>query len=1077
MNHTDRLTVMQIRKRDESRVAFDETKISRAIAGAWEEAHDVVDDTMVQRATEEVVEALRASATHVDRGLAQPPIIVTHVEEVQDAVEVALMRLGEFKVAKAYILYRQMRAAARGAKRPDPDGLSSYIHASKYARYREDLGRRETYLETVARVEDMHLRRFPELAQDISWAFDFVRDKRVLPSMRAMQFGGPAMEANHNRGYNCAFTLIDRPRAFAEAFYLLLCGCGVGYSVQYRHVDRLPPIAHQPKNPTVVHHVVEDTIEGWADALNALVAAAIGGWHVEFSYAKIRDRGAPLKTSGGKAPGHLPLKKALERAREMFLGAQGRQLRPIEVHEILCYVADAVLAGGIRRSAMIALFSLEDGEMMYCKSDASWFAKKPHLARANNSVVLKRDEVTWEQYSRIFKMTRNFGEPGFHFVADWDHGCNPCQPAWATVLTPAGISTMGEVQVGDTIWSGSRWTKITNKMSTGVKSVYAFRTRAGTFYGTENHRVVQEGAKIEACEAESIDVVVGDVPEVVVDVRDVVNGLVLGDGSYHAASGRVFLHAGPVEASQYREALGEYFGAYRPGVTETSYEVRSMFARLPVTYERRIPDEYFNGSASKAAGFLRGLYTANGSVVSNRVTLKAASFTVIEQVQQMLSALGIRSYYTVNKPYDVEHKNGVYTSRQSYDLNIGTLEGCQKFARLIGFIQKHKTDKLAASLDRSPSPRLKTTYDIVEREFISEEEVFDITVEADEHTYWTGGLLVSNCNEAGLDPVLVLEDGTRLTGWSFCNLCEINAAAIKTEEDFAKAALAATLIGTLQSAYTDMPYLGSVTERITRRDSLLGIGMTGMQDAAEIVLDPEIQRDIAQDVRNWNLHYASKVGVEPAARTTLVKPSGTTTLELMCEMTPAIGSGIHRHHHSKYIRRVTADELENAFQHFRAKNPSMCAQRPDGTWCIEYPVEVTPGSRLRDEQTAVEFLAEVRSTQQNWVLPGTARDSHRPGLTHNVSNTVSVRPHEWDEVAAYLWEHRGDFAGVSFLPHDGDQIYPFAPFEAVKTPAQEKRWRELVDAFVPVDYTEMREDEDATSLGGEAACAGGACER
>ena len=296
------------------------------------------------------------------------------------------MRAKKFAVAKAYIIYRQMRSEARRERlRPNSLAVSDYIHASKYARYLPDEQRREVYEETVARVEAMHLRRFAHLPEarlaEIRRAFDLVRDKRVLPSMRSMQFGGLAVEAAHCRQYNCSATLVDRPRAFAEAMYLLLCGCGVGYSVQYEHVEKLPPIA-DVDSKKVVHHVIEDTIEGWANALDALVSGFIGGYHVEFAYHLIRRAGSPLKTSGGRAPGHLKLKLALERVREVLAGAQGRQLRPIEAHRVMCHAADAVLSGGIRRSAMICLFSLEDSELMNIKADRNWFNREPWLANA-----------------------------------------------------------------------------------------------------------------------------------------------------------------------------------------------------------------------------------------------------------------------------------------------------------------------------------------------------------------------------------------------------------------------------------------------------------------------------------------------------------------------------------------------------------------------------------------------------------------------------------------------------------------------------------------------------------------------
>ncbi len=732
----------QVRKRDGTTTQpFDKAKVKNAIRKAWAEAEGAADEDELERVSAFVVATL--------------PTDVADVEQIQDAVEIALMRARKYGVAKSYILYREKRAEARRERlRPDATAVANYIHASKYARHIPELLRREVYEETVGRGEAMHLRKFAHLAEllpKIRKAYDAVRRKEVLPSMRSMQFGGAAIEVNNNRIYNCSASLVDRPRVFAEAMFLLLSGCGVGYSVQFDHVEKLPPIAFvDPKR--VIHHVVKDTIEGWADALDALVNAFIDGVHIEFAYHLIRPAGTPLKTSGGRAPGHLKLKDSLEQVRKVLANAQGRQLRPVDCHRIMCHAAEAVLSGGIRRSAMICLFSIDDSEMMNLKVERDWYPREPWLANANNSAVLKRDDVKEKQFKRIFKSTRAYGEPGVLFVDDYDHVTNPCA-------------------------------------------------------------------------------------------------------------------------------------------------------------------------------------------------------------------------------------------------------------------------------------------------------------------------------EIGLDPVLVLPDGTRQTGWAMCNLCEINAAKLTSFEDFLAAAWAATLIGTLQATYTDMPYLGPVTEAIVRRDALLGIGMTGMQDAPEIACNPEYQRVVAAQVVTWNAEWAELLGINPAARTTCVKPSGTTTLEL-----GSCGSGIHPHHARRYIRRVTADQYEVVFQAFKAANPHMCLQKPDGKWVVEFPVEAPEGARLKEDFSALEFMDMVRSTQQNWVLPGTTRESGAPGLRHNVSNTITVRADEWDQVADYLWEHRDDFTGISLLGDDGDTVYPFAPFEAVRSEAQERRWNELIADYQPVDYLSVLEAEDGTNLTGEAACAGGACE-
>ncbi len=668
------------------------------------------------------------------------------VETIQDTVEIALMREKLFDVAKAYILYRENRKNLRLTQRkPDPTAISNYIHASKYARYIPELGRREVYAETVNRVKDMHLARFPVLAEEIEAAFELVHQKKLLPSMRSMQFAGPAILETPNRIYNCSASLVDRLEVFSEAFYLLLCGCGVGYSVQFEHVEQLPVIG-VVDTASVRHHVVQDTIEGWADALKALIQGFQDGVNVEFSYHLIRPAGAPLKTSGGRAPGHLKLKSSLEQIRLVLKGSEGRRLSTIECHRIMCHAADAVLSGGIRRSAMISLFSPTDHEMINAKT-GNWYEHDPWFANSNNSVVLDRQTATIEDFDRTFAMIRQWGEPGFFFSDNSDYATNPC----AEIL---------------------------------------------------------------------------------------------------------------------------------------------------------------------------------------------------------------------------------------------------------------------------------------------------------------------------LNPVLE-KNGQSVTGFAFCNLCEINASKFTSYSDFEVAAKAATLIGTLQASYTSMPYLGSVSEDIAKRDALLGVGITGMLDAARISCDPDYQKILALEIKRWNSEYAEIIGINPAIRLTCVKPSGSTSLAL-----GGVGSGHHPHHAKRYIRRVTADALEHVFQAFRKVNPHMCVRKPDGKWVIEFPVEAPEGATTRSDLSAIQFLEMIKSTQQNWVVPGT----RTPGLNHSVSNTVTVRPDEWEEVREFIWNNREFFTGVSLLASSGDKDYSFAPNEEIQTEADERRWNQILDNYKPVDYTSIMETEDSTNLSSEPACAGGVCE-
>lgn len=338
----------------------------------------------------------------------------------------------------------------------------------------------------------------------------------------------------------------------------------------------------------------------------------------------------------------------------------------------------------------------------------------------------------------------------------WDHvSTNPCQPAWATVLTPDGISTMGEIEIGDTIWSGEQWTEVVDKACTGIKPVYAYRTNAGTFYGTDEHRVLQRGERVEAQDAEAIDLAVG--PHIEVDIchQSVVDGLVVGDGMSHKASnGKIVLCVGDKDASYFDSEASDYIGM-ASSITEYGFDVETTIEDLPRTFDRCVPDRYKHGTPDKAASFLRGLYSANGSLVSGggsrRVTLKTTSKDIVEDVQSMLSSLGIKSYFTTNKEADTEFENGTYTCKESYDVNIGYAEGRRRFRDLIGFIQPYKQEALERLCEVNGYGS-KESYEVVEKELIGQEPVFDITVEADEHTYWTNGLLVSNCAEIPLSP-------------------------------------------------------------------------------------------------------------------------------------------------------------------------------------------------------------------------------------------------------------------------------------------------------------------------------------
>ena len=326
--------------------------------------------------------------------------------------------------------------------------LSDITVFLKYAKYTPELNRRELWDELVTRNKEMHLKKYPDLAEEIETAYKFVYDKKVLPSMRSMQFAGKPIELSPNRIYNCAFAPIDDWRTFGEIMFLLLGGTGIGFSVQKHHVEKLPEI--RKPNPTKFKRfLIGDSIEGWADAVKALMKSHFkGGSTIRFDYSDIRAKGAKLITSGGKAPGPQPLKECLVKIQGILdTKEEGDKLEPIEVHDIVCHIADAVLAGGIRRAALISLFSADDEEMISAKS-GNWWELNPQRGRANNSAALLRRKVTKEFFQELWARIKasGAGEPGIYFTNSKDWGTNPC---CEIALRPYQFCNLCEVNASD----------------------------------------------------------------------------------------------------------------------------------------------------------------------------------------------------------------------------------------------------------------------------------------------------------------------------------------------------------------------------------------------------------------------------------------------------------------------------------------------------------------------------------------------------------------------------------------------------------------------------------------------------
>lgn len=904
-----------------------------------------------------------------------------------------------------------------------------------YSKYREDLGRKETWEESVDDVMSMHYNKFkhlPELIPHLDKATSMYKDGKVLASQRNLQYREEQILKSNTRLFNCSSTYIDRPEVFKEILFVLLNGAGMGYSVEKRFINKLPKIQH--RKDTTVTYQIEDSIQGWANALDKLMMSFFeGSEQIRFDGSLIRHEGAFI-SGGFQAPGYEPLKRSLELIEKLLqdkINNSDFSLTSLDAHEIICISADSVLSAGVRRSALICLFDKDDNVMLNCKT-GDWFYSKPHLARANNTIKLVLGEFTKEEFDNLKESVKEFGEPGLAIVKDRGFTTNPCQPKWATVLTPKGVRTIDEINIGDSIWSSEGWTTVINKWSTGVKDVYSYRTTSGEFVGTENHKLVSNGVKIEAKDCESIDSLVGYVDEVEHNIQTVMDGLVLGDGGVHKASGNLkLLYIGEDDNDYFDSEVRQLITKERKGISPYSWEIETtvLAEELVNMGERSIPNRYLRASQSEVASLLRGLYSANGSVVSNRVTYKTASPKLRDQIQMLLSSLGIHSYFTTNKSKEVEFSNGNYMCKESYDINISSDR--DKFNNLIGFLQNYKNEKLDVTI----KGKGKTNFPIQSVTYTSTEEVFDLTVDNYSHTYWTGGVNVSNCFEIGFIPVNPKTGKSCIT---FCNLNEINGGLCTTKEKFFEACEGAAIIGTLQASYTDMPFLGKDTEELIREEALIGVSITGIMDNPKILLDPETLRQGAEIVNRTNEKIAKIIGINPAARTTCTKPSGNASVLLKTS------SGIHPAHSARYFRIMQMNKSTEMAKSLQAFNPTLLE---DSVWsasgndyAVYIPIEEKEGVITKDQLNDIEFTEHVKTVYQNWVLPGNHKDrGYSDRVTHNVSNTITVN--DWDKVFDYIYDNQEFFCGLSFLPSTGDKIFKQAPFTKVLT------FKELVEEY------------------------------
>lgn len=960
--------------------------------------------------------------------------------------------------------------------------LSDLVTFRSYAKHLSHAARRETLEESINRDMNMHLQEFPQLSRDIIKAFQRVHELKVMPSMRGLQFAGDAVLKNHIRQYNCSYMPVDSPRAFSESFYISLSGTGVGYSVQRRHISKLPKV-RAPKEEGIF--TAHDSIMGWAQCIEMLVNAYFyGGVRPVFDLSKIRPKGSYLVTTGAKAPGPEPLRKALELVENRLKLAVGRNLTSLECHDIMCIISDAVVSGGIRRAALIVLFDRDDVLMLRCKH-GDWWNTAPWRARANNSVVLPRGEVTKEEFDYVFQMCKdsNAGEPGFFWTDDPEGGTNPSLRAGTKIVTGNGVFPIEKL--ADTSFIvpnlNGQWSKAKCWKSGENIPLYELTLDTGEkYYSSPEHKwpIYVNGRYIKC---QSSELKEGDLLPVNVFNREslflsgtkgtrgqgFLIGWLYGDGSITVRSDTKkkvcsFIVSDKDGSDVLDKIKTEIFNIdnikrihYKRGKC-SEFQVGSPKFLKWLEYmgvekkEFGLPSGIWTDWTEECRrGFIDGLISSDGHVPkdSHGISLVSSKIKLIKDVQDLLGFYGIKSSLTKRENKNVKFPNGkVYEKTYTNYILRTTVSGRKKFQEIFNLSVKYKQTELERPI--------KTDEEFIKLRSVRltniQEDVWDISVYDDTHCFQLPQVTTGNCCEIALNP------------YQFCNLTSVSQTNITSEKDFLNRIYAASLIGTLQAAYTNFDYIRPEWKHTTEREALLGISFTGIADAGNRV-SAELLRKGAALALEVNEKYSKKIGINMAARIGCIKPEGT--------MSAVVGSssGIHARHDEYYIRTIRIDEDSALASYLKSVIPELIETDiyAANSLVVSIPQESPKGSIIRSDETALSLLDRALFYRKNWIEP-----SHRYGLNkHNVSVTISVKENEWDSLRESMWENRNSYSGISLLPYDTG-TYQQAPFQS----CTKEKYEEMSLLVKDIDLKMVREEQDNTNRMEILACSGGLCE-
>lgn len=980
-----------------------------------------------------------------------------------------------------------------------------FISLRTYSRFRDELGRRETWPESVQRLIDWWCEQYPDHEK---WfretAQPAIEAKEVMPSMRSLQTAGKALDRDHVASFNCSYTPIDDPRCFDEIMYILLCGTGVGFSVERQYVSKLPEIPEE-FHEVDTEIVVPDSKVGWASSFRQLVSLLYSGQVPRWNMDKIRPAGARLKTFGGRASGPQPLRDLFQFTVEMFRHAAGRQLSSLECHDLTCKIGDVVVVGGVRRSALISLSNLSDDRMRMAKS-GQWWVDNPQRALANNSacytekpeflVYLDEWRSLYESKSGergIFsrRAARKQVERNGRRDSGFEWGTNPCSLSADTLI----FTTEGPRRISDlegkpfvSYVNGIPYRARKGSWISGHKNLYRLSTQEGFSLDlTDDHRLmtdsgwkmvreIEEGEQLHICNHDDLTW-----PGRGSEDEGYLIGMFVGDGNFSTSKSENGNDFGQLKVfrkddgfSSLKKACGEsalrIFKDRRSDwklwcdYARSSYIMMNI-GSLPITYGLSKENKHDISSLETTSsdfhvGFLRGVFDADGHFEGSRksgfsIRLGQSDYNFMVSIQRMLARLGIYSrIYSLHGERMQSMPDGHggmkdYRCRASWRLVVSG-DSTRIFMDRVGFNHQPKQQKAQIVYEITHhQKKFRATF--TGTSLLGQFPVWDAEVD-DIVSFDANGFHAHN-SEIILRPR------------GFCNLTEVIVRPDDSIDGLRRKVEIATILGTFQSSLTDFRYLRKEWRKNAEEERLLGVSLTGIMDHPRLssYTQNEGDKNLSEVLNTLREHsikvnkeWSEKIGINQSAAITCVKPSGTVSQ--LCNT----ASGIHPRFSDYYLRAVRTDK-KDPLAHFMIDKGFIWEEDVynNDNYVFFFPIKSPEDSLTADNVGAMDQLALWEVYQNHWC-------EHKPSMTCYYNDD------EFLAIGNWVWNRFDKISGISFLPRS-EHVYQQSPYQKI---TKEEYEEYLSQMPVDIDWTELVEYEgdDFTEGGQILACHGGSCE-